>query len=345
MRIARRDVLLGLLAGVATAGGARAQAARSLFVGGAMRGANALVAAYDGLSAPVTWLALPGRAHHLARLGVRLIVVARRPGAWAHVLRGPNEVEITLVPAAGHVFSGHVAVSPDRRAVAFVEIRRADGVGVVSLREAAGAWRETARLSTGGIGPHAALWTDDNRIVVANGGYYDLDGTDSPDGEIHGSLGLVDLRTARTRIVRPPEELADCSLRHLAPAPDGVVIGLQRGGPSATGLHPVARFRDGAIVPMGSGGGDPMRGYAGDVAVVGDLVFAASPRGGVVGLWDARDDAWLGAVRHADVCALAVGVNTCRAGAGDGAVLDLHRRSASLVGIADLAWDNHGVLL
>jgi hypothetical protein len=47
------------------------------------------------------------------------------------------------------------------------------------------------------------------------------------------------------------------------------------------------------------------RSYVGSVAISGDVVAAASPRGSVLGLWSIRDGRWRGRLAISDVCGVA----------------------------------------
>jgi hypothetical protein len=64
------------------------------------------------------------------------------------------------------------------------------------------------------------------------------------------------------------------------------------------------------------------RGYIGSVALdrSGAYVAAASPRGGVLGLWKAASGAWLGGLAILDVCGVAAGEDGFWASSGLGTI-------------------------
>jgi hypothetical protein len=355
--VGRRPLLLGVLA-ASLAPPARllaAQTART-FVAGGLRGDKAFVAALDSqLLAFREITGLSGRAHQVVAMRDRgdVIAVARRADRWALVI-DPEAVRdpVAAIPAEGHSFSGHVAVSPDGGSAAFVEIRDSDGAGFLSIRDTSAAWRERSRASTGGVGPHMIVWMDARAIAVANGGYQDIGAVTSPDGRIHASLAIVDPVIGRpTATADTVRDYSDYSLRHLANSSAGLVVALQRRGTSPAETPPVALWRGNELEPMNGPAAqdDPLTFYCSDVAVAGDAVIVTSSRAGAVGAWRLSQRKWLAGFAQKAAGALAVDANgTCHVAAEDGSFLRVTCDPAPAIverHQAPFGWDNHGAFL
>jgi hypothetical protein len=355
MLVSRREALFscGAMAFAGKAHAADAAGPRRRFVAGAMRGQQAVLAEFSTELGTREIVPMAGRAHQvMARRDVRgVFAVARRADRWALAvdLEAPDHA-ITIRPAEGHNFSGHVAPSPDGALAAFVEIRNRDAVGFLSVRES-GTWREIARVETAGIGPHMALFVDDRHIAVANGGYYDVGDVKSPDGRIQASLAVIDRVSGQAAArVEAGRDYADYSLRHIAPAPEGIVAVLQRTADSLQETPPAAFWRAGALRPLFGPKpiDDPLRGYCSDVAIAGDFIIATSFTAGTVGAWRRGDGAFQGAFAHPFVGALAIDDRVCYAASQDGSLIGVACQPhpvATWKRVASVQWDNHGTFI
>lgn len=117
---------------------------------------------------------LPGRAHQIVvhPNGLELAVMARRPGAWIYIVdveRFTVRKKLQL-PEPYHGF-GHAVYTRDGAYLISTENNLNTNQGELSVRDVKNGYREIARHSSFGIGPHQlALLSDQNTLVVANGG-------------------------------------------------------------------------------------------------------------------------------------------------------------------------------
>jgi hypothetical protein len=356
LAVSRRTVVAGALAStLVRPAKAELTKPKNAFVAGGRRRGQALLGLVDRSGGVQEVIGLSGRAHSVAALRWRgeVIAVARRPDRWAIVIDPAKpQVAVTIRPTEGHNFSGHVAISLDSALAAFVEIRESDAVGFLSMREVGGAWREVGRLETSGIGPHMAAWLDERHIAVANGGYYDVGDVRSPDGSIGASLAVIDWMSGRpASFASTGVAYADYSLRHIAVAPEGLAVVLQRNGNSQADTPPAALWRGGGLVPMPAAAPmlDPLRGNCSDVIVVGDYIVTTSRLAGTIGAWRRSDRAWLGSAELADVGALAADDDgNCFATSKDGTLAGIAFEPGPVVGWQQhvtFGWDNHGTFL
>ncbi|MCK0195523.1 DUF1513 domain-containing protein [Ancylobacter sp. 6x-1] len=243
--------------------------------------------------------------------GRHAVAVARRPGTMAVMFdRLSGTVVEAFEPGEGRVFSGHGRFSADARRFLAVEIDRVTGVGTVTLRDAAEGFAIRDEWASSGIGPHDLL-ADGDLLVVANGGLEP--GTEEALGaeEAGASVALLDRATGETRAVAELHpDFASLSLRHLAVAPDGLLVvaaqDVLADGVARPLVHAVGR--DGQLTAFDAPEAEwrGFRTYIGSVAfdLSGDYVAAASPRGNRVTLWR-RDGRFLGSVPLVDGCGLA----------------------------------------
>ncbi|WP_236025187.1 DUF1513 domain-containing protein [Arenibaculum pallidiluteum] len=293
------------------------------------------VAALDAAGRVAFALPLPGRAHgvvpHPRR--AQAVVFERRPGRWfvpvdlaTAALGKPVEVP------AGRSFTGHGAFGPDGRLLYVAEDDVERETGSIGVYDAADGYRRCGALPTHGIGPHELIMLDGGRVLaVANGGIITHPetgraklNTDGPDS----SLTYVDASTGRLiEAVRLPEGHSNLGIRHLAEvAGGGVVLGMQDERPTGEVQALVAVHRLGSPARMLAAPEDELarfRGYVGSVAAGagGALVAASSPRGGLIGVWDAGTGAWVGSLPLADGCGLAAEGAGFLASSGHGRLL------------------------
>ncbi|HEY0835595.1 MAG TPA: DUF1513 domain-containing protein [Azospirillum sp.] len=315
------------------------------------------VAALDADGGVVFATALPGRAHAVVPNPVRAqaVVFARRPGRWFV----PLDLATGVAGAPVRVpedrrFTGHGVFSADGRLLYVAEDDVPREAGAIAVYDVADGYRRLDAMPTHGIGPHELVALDGVRVLaVANGGVITHPDTGRAKlnlDDMDASLTYVEAASGRLLDrARLPEEHANLGIRHLAALADGsIAFGVQDERPTGA-LQP--------LVGTHRPGGGPVRlfdmpedtlarfeGYVGSVATDGRTVAASSPRGGLVGFWDAPSGRWLGAASLPDGCGIAWADGRCVATSGHGAVASLApdggeagaRRASS-----GLRWDNH----
>lgn len=289
--------------------------------------------------------------------GRTAIAVARRPGTtaiWFDRIKG--SVIATFEPGKGRVFSGHGRFSDDGRRFLAVEIDRASGQGTVTLRDPAEGFAMRGEWASSGIGPHDLLRAGDS-LVVANGGI-EPHTPEALGAEVAGaSVALIDPASGKTRALAAlGEDLESLSLRHLAVAPDELVVvaaqdllndGLAR--PLIYAVQPEGALRA-FDAPEAEWRG--LRTYVGSIAfdASGAYVAAASPRGNRVCVWR-RDGRFVGSVPMVDGCGLAAtreaGQFLATSGLGEIALVVTDGEGVGVAGrkSGGPRFDNHAVLV
>ena len=243
--------------------------------------------------------------------GRTAVAVARRPGTTAVLFdRRAGKVLASFEPGEGRVFSGHGRFVEAGRRFYAVEIERASGQGVVSLREVADGFSVVAEWASAGIGPHDML-PGLGGLVVANGGI-EPHTPEAFGAEVaHAGVAILDPASGQIRAVGTLDgDLVSLSLRHLARAEDGLVVVAAQdllndsiARPLVYAVEPDGRLRafDAPDEEWRS-----FRTYVGSIAVdrSGRYVAAASPRGNRVAIWT-REGRFLGGVPLVDGCGLA----------------------------------------
>jgi len=180
-------------------------------------------------------------------------------------------------------------------------------------------------------------------LVIANGGFLQ-DG----DPVIDPSLVRIDARDGTVLAqIKPPAELSQVSLRHLAIADGRVFVAGQYAGPKGDRPPLVARWdREGlAYLDLGDRATSGLANYCGSIAanVGGKLLCVTSPRGGRAAVFDTEGRV-LSETTLADGCGVAATL--------DGGFLltggrgDLRRLGGGApVSVAGARWDNHAVRL
>ena len=350
----RREVLAGASALCLTAGASRALSDGPRLISAAHVGTRDGGALWSAGS--LTPFDLPARGHAPVRLpDGRVLMMARRPGLLATIVepRAPGAPPQTFAPSGNGRFAGHACVSPDGKTLVTSEFDAATFEGALVSRDAK-TGIERARWPLGGIEPHEIVFAQGgSRIVVALGGLvkdggvagpaFNPDGVDSAVLEIDPSTGRV---LARRKLAQ-----ASLSLRHLATDGKTTVVAAQDQDISLA--RPLLAKVGSALEPLAWP--DPrecdFRSYIGSVAIdrSGAFIAAASPRGGVLGLWSASDRRWLGGLAIPDVCGVTAGADGFWASSGLGQIVKI-AASASGPGIearwhADAGFDNHLLLI
>jgi hypothetical protein len=255
---------------------------------------------------------LPARGHAPVRLaGGRVLLMGRRPGLFAAMIDPVDPAAISSFSSAGNSrFVGHAAAAPDGSALVTSEFDADTFDAALVLRDPANG-AERKRWLPGGIEPHELVFARCGaRLVVALGGLIKDGGVAGPafnPGGIHSAVLELDPLSGKTlaRHTLAPS-LSSLSLRHLAVAPDGETIAVAAQDQDITVTRPlVGLLRLGKGIELLSWP-DPrecdFRSYVGSVAISGDYLAAASPRGSVLGFWSLSSGHWLGALAIADVC-------------------------------------------
>lgn len=301
--LSRRAALGAIAAGLIWPSSVRAHSGTNLYLNAYAASAGYGAAAFDADGTILYSFALPARGHGFAgrRDGSLAVVFARRPGDWAKIFepRGGRETQ-TVAATQGRSFCGHGAFSADGKHLFATEVISATGDGVLGVYAADDRFRRIAEWSTGGLDPHEIiLLPDDKHLAVANGGILMRAGLPRLKlnlPEMDPSLVYIDSRTGRiVRQVRPPPELHQLSIRHLAADRRGrVLIGMQYEGPDADdvpllashgGLENGERLRFLAVPTELNAA---MNQYCGSVAIdsSGRYLAATGPRGNMALICD-----------------------------------------------------------
>ncbi len=346
----RREFLAGASALCLTAGVSQALPDMPRLVSAAHIGARDGGALWR--AGNLTPLDLPARGHAPVRLpDGRVLMMGRRPGLFAAIVdpRDPSAPPRTFAPSGESRFAGHACVSPDGTMLVTSEFDSSTFEGALVSRDPkTGAAR--ARWPLGGIEPHEIVFArDGSRVIAALGGSirdggvagpaFNPDGVDSAVLELDPSSGRV--------LTRHKLSQASLSLRHLAADGKTIVVAAQDQDISLT--RPLLAMLGQELRPLAWP--DPrvcdFRGYVGSVAIdrSGGFIAAASPRGGVLGLWSAADGRWLGGLAIPDVCGIAAGADGFWVSSGLGQIAKI---AASVSGPsievrwhADAGFDNH----
>jgi hypothetical protein len=308
-------------------------------------------------------LPLPGRGHSFAKREDGRIAVAfsRRPGDYALVFDPAAGTALHLIQAAeDRNFCGHGAFATDGRLLYATEAIGSTGDGVLGIYDAADGWTRVGEIRTHGLDPHEVrLMPDGRTLVVANGGI--LMRSDMPRlklniPEMDPSLVYLDVRDGSlVRRVRPPTELRQLSIRHIAIDRRGrVAVAMQYEGPESDPV-PLVAVHD---APAGAGRLDylpmpeeqraAMRQYCGSAAMDGSGRYLAvsSPRGNRVLVWDMESGNLVKVGEARDVCGIAAQPHTgflVSNGLGRMYRLSDDGRMPVVAELVGLQWDNHMV--
>lgn len=299
---------------------------------------------------------LPGRAHAVVVRpgGDEAVVFARRPGTWLVPLDAASgEIGRPVAAEAGRPFTGHGAFDAEGRLLFVGEDYSDREVGAIGVYDAADGYRRLGTLPTHGIGPHEILAVNGARVLVCgNGGVITHPDTGRAKlnlDTMDASLTYVEAASGRLLdIVRLPPTLANLGIRHLAALHDGgVAFGCQDERPTGESQPLVGVHTPGGKVRLFDAPEevwDAFEGYIGAVAANGRTVAATSPRGGVVGIWEAATGRWLGNAPLPDTCGLTVSERGFAATNGFGAITELVPRGpieAHGSTVPGHRWDNH----
>lgn len=298
---------------------------------------------------------LPGRGHDivLSPSGQRVVIMARRPDRFALIvdLRS-GEIQHHIQASNGHHFYGHGCFSADGSLLYTSENHYETGDGVIGVRDTNKNYELIGHFTSGGIGPHEILLTDDGRsLAIANGGirtHPDTGRSKLNLATMAPSLTLVDTDTgalaARHTLGSEHHQL---SIRHLAAGPKGIAAALQYEGPKRDRVPLLALF-NGTRLTLADTPPEvakAMRNYAGSVTydVSGNIIALTCPRGNLVSFWSSADGSYLGSHAARDVCGIAPLETPGRFALTAGAIafeasLDTVRTTGNF---PRTQWDNH----
>lgn len=259
----------------------------------------------------VSPFALPARGHALSRIeDGKVVVIGRRPGLYSAIV-DPARLDRpakAFAASDGNRFAGHAAVSRDMLVTGEFDAVSVRAV-LVARDPATGAERATWTLDE--IEPHELLFSGD-RLFAALGGLVKDGGVSGPavnDRPLRSAVVEIDPHSGKVLARHATEAaLSSLSLRHLARASDGAIAVAAQDQDLSEPRPLVGLIAPGGTLKMLAMPRDAgLRGYVGAVAfdAKGELIAAASPRGGVVGVWSR--DGWHGAIPIADACGIAAG--------------------------------------
>ncbi|MEM8622263.1 MAG: DUF1513 domain-containing protein [Pseudomonadota bacterium] len=264
-------------------------------------------------------LDLPARGHAAAARTDRpeAVAFARRPGTFAIVLDCAAGREVARLEApVGRHFYGHGAFTADNALLLTTEQDYEAGEGRLGVWDVAAGYRRVAELPSGGIGPHEVVRLADGRFAVANGGILTHPATGRAKLNLSSmapNLAFVSLaHNGPERIIEPPAELRQNSIRHLATRGDGLVAAALQWEGSAVEAPPLLALADPAadgFTYLAAPEPEQRRAnnYAGSVAFSsdGNRVAITAPRGARAFVFDVADRALIEIIEDADICGVA----------------------------------------
>lgn len=311
------------------------------------------VAAFDGAGRVLFSCPLPGRAHGVTPHpdGTHAVVMARRPGRWFALL------DLTSGTLRGQA----VALPSDRRGTGHGVFNAAGDLfymaeddtgrerGALALLDPRRNYARMGEIAGVGVGPHEVLALDGGRVLaVADGGVLTHPETgrvklnlDDMDPALH----YVDTATGKvTETLRLPADYSNLGIRHIAATADGaVVFGMQDERPTGEVQPLVGVHRPGEPLRLLDAPAEAWRrlaGYVGSVAVTGGRIFASSPRGGAVAVWDGATGGFPAIRDLSDGCGLAADpAGGAAATSGFGRIIGGDGREIART--PGYRWDNH----
>ncbi|HEX6959734.1 MAG TPA: DUF1513 domain-containing protein [Ferrovibrio sp.] len=342
---------------------ARASQGNDLFLNAFAEDIDFGIAGFDSAGRVHFSLPLPQRGHSFARRADNRQAVAftRRPGSCALIFDPRNgKLQHRIDAMEDRSFCGHGTYSADGKRLFATETIGSTGDGVIGVYAAEDGFRRVGEWPTRGFDPHEILLAADGRhLIVANGGILVL--ADTPRLKLNipdmdPSLVYIDSRDGRlTAQIRPPRELHQLSLRHLAGDRRGrVAIAMQYEGPKGDPV-PLVALHDGP-----QAGRSPMRflslperkwtalrQYCGSAAMdrEGKLLAVTSPRGNQVLVWNLDDERLLAEHMIDDVCGVAADWESggFMMSNGQGHIFREQKRELTMLPTenAKRRWDNH----
>jgi hypothetical protein len=264
--------------------------------------------AADGALRIAAATGVPTRAHGLLpERGGTLLAVARRPGDWLMRWRPASGTVQRVWSEPDRSFNGHVLASPDGRTLYTTQTDLDTGAGLIGVRDAH-SLEQRAEWPTHGLDPHALLWDELGRLLVANGGIP----TQPETGRAKRGLERMDASLVRLDAQADGRLLGQwrvndqrLSLRHLARQGHRIGIALQaeHDDEARRAAAPVLALFDGDALALAEAPA-PLAGYGGDIAAWRGGFAVACPRANGVARWHG-DGRWAGFSALRSGCPLA----------------------------------------
>ncbi len=287
---------------------------------------------------------LPLRGHGFAAHPSKAIAVAfaRRPGGLALVvdLSSGDEIARLDISEFGH-FYGHGVFTPDAKYLLTTENDLETSEGRIGIWDVAKGYARVDAKPSGGIGPHEMIALSGGGYAVANGGIL----TD-PSSErrklnlatMEPSLVILDDNLNVKSVHRPPDELHQLSIRHLAETNGRIGIGMQwEGDPRAQ--KPCVALWEGDGIELIEDSAGHCQDYIGSTAAhrSGELAFTA-PRSGELIVMDSAKN--ISSEPIEGIYGISASPNGYFATANSQTVvIDLNLRTKNTETTLD--WDNH----
>lgn len=325
------------------------------------------IAAFDAAGRMRYELPLPSRGHGFARRTGRREAAAfsRRPGDLITIFNAYDGTIVRQIPAAeDRNFCGHGAYSADGRLLYATEVVGSTGEGVLGVYTADDDYRRVAEWPTGGLDPHEVLLMPDGRLLaIANGGI--LMRADMPRLKLNipdmaPSLVYLDSRYGRiVAQIRPPSELRQLSIRHLAIDRRGhVAIAMQYEGPQDDRI-PLVALHDGKkteraalrFLVLPERERSALRQYCGSATTdcSGRYLAVTSPRGNLALVLDVEAERLVASVALRDICGVAPDESETAfvLSSGFGSIHRLPGLAgeASSISLSPRRWDNHMIFV
>lgn len=298
---------------------------------------------------------LPKRGHDIVfdRSGELAVIFSRRPGNIATIIHSKNNVSPLIITALeGRHFYGHGVFSNDGELLFASENDFEKGVGKIGIYDASDKFRRIGEFDSFGVGPHEIiLLADGKTLAVANGGI-----------ETHPEFGRakLNLSTMRSSIVfidtqngslierhTLPETMQKLSIRHMVSNGErSVVFGGQYQGAENTILPLIGN----CIMEEGLTFWElepellkQFSNYTGSLAISDDQknVAVSSPKGGIVGVFEAANGKLKNKVLKPRINGLAPLVQGFIASSEEGTLVDL--KTGNSKQDYDFSFDNHMV--
>lgn len=242
----------------------------------------------------ISQIKLPARGHDITQCPEtqKLVVFARRPGAFAIVFDRSGNVLNTITSVDGRHFFGHGTFSADGRLLYTTENDFEAARGVIGIYDATAEFARIGEFTSGGIGPHdLALNADGSLLCVANGGietHPDFGRTKLNLATMQPNLTWIERETGSVVATHNlPPDLHQLSLRHLAFGVENKIwVGGQYQGQAETIVPLLASAspdEELTFAPIPENQTTRLSAYVGSVATSADgkVVVATSPVGDV----------------------------------------------------------------
>ncbi len=298
-----------------------------------------------------TSIPLPARGHGACLNPKRqqAVLFARRPDRFALVLdiQGIKQPFLFSPPDDRHFF-GHGTFSKNGKLLFATENDFAGERGVIGIYDTENAFKRLGELSSGGIGPHEILLSQDGQtLIVANGGIithpdYPRQKLNLPD--MTPNIAVISLRSGNVeRQISLPSDLHQVSLRHMALDMTGNLwVGGQYEGAITDSVPLLFSLQKNVnklnTLPVAPEAASLFRQYIGSVATnrSGNLIAFSAPRGDCVLIWNRLTNKMEKLIHEKDACGIAADGEGFLISSGLGVL-----KSGTGSRHSNIRWDNH----